>query len=65
MRKDLRYRLRSFEFRRCGRVEKKESPLFEDLPWCEMCRSLHKTFIHLRHHENGQKLAGNVAFSSI
>ena len=23
MRKDLRYRLRSFEFRRCGRVEKK------------------------------------------
>jgi len=25
-----------------------------------MCWSPYKTFIHLRHHENGQRLAGNV-----
>ena len=28
-----------------------------------MGRSPYKTFIHLRHHENGQRLAGNVGNS--
>ena len=57
--KDLRFRLRSFEFRRCGKVDKKNR------------RSLRSALVrhvqvtpqnvhHPRHHENGQRLAGNV-----
>lgn len=44
--KDLRFQLRSFEFRRCER-SRKRMPLFGDLPWCVICRSPHKTSIIL------------------
>ena len=61
MRKDLRFRLRSFEFRRCGKVDKKAITALRRAAWYVMCWSPYKTFIHLRHHKNGQRLAGNVA----
>ena len=45
MRKDLRFRLRSFEFRRCGKVDKKNRRSFKICSGASMCRSLHKKSI--------------------
>ena len=59
MRKDLRFRLRSFEFRRCGKVDKRnrrssKSALVRDVQVTP--QDVH----HPRRHENGQRLAGYV-----
>ena len=59
MRKDLRFRLRSFEFRRCGKFDKKNR---RSLKICSgaSCAVTPQNVHHPRHHENGQRLAGNV-----
>jgi hypothetical protein len=47
MRKGLRFRLRSFEFRRCGKFDKKNRSSLVSYPWRVMCRSPYKTSIIL------------------
>src|SRR4029077_18608862 len=62
IRKYLRFRLRSFEFRRCGRSIKRIVALSRSA----LVRHVQVTpqeVHHPRHHENGQRLAGNVAQS--
>ena len=59
MRKDLRFRLRSFEFRRCGKFDKKNR---RSLKICSgaSCAGHSTRRPSSRRHENGQRLAGNV-----
>ena len=59
MRKDLRFRLRSFEFRRCGKFDKKNR---RSLKICSgaSCAVTPQDVHHPRRHENGQRLAGYV-----
>ncbi len=46
-RKELRFRLRSWHFRRCGKCDKPNRSSLEISPWCTMCRSPYKTSIVL------------------
>ena len=64
MKKDLRFRLTSFELMGCGKVDKRIVALWRELPWCVMRRSPYKTSIITRRHENGQRLAANADYSS-
>jgi hypothetical protein len=64
MRKDLRFRLRSFEFRRCGRSIKRIAALRR----AALVRHVQVTpqdVPHRRRHENGQRLAANADLSGV
>jgi hypothetical protein len=54
MRKDLRFRLRSFEFSRCGKVDKRIAALWRSA----LVRDVQVTLQDVHHprcHENGQR----------
>jgi hypothetical protein len=59
MRKDLRFRLRSFEFRRCGKVDKKNRRSLKICPGAS-CAGHPQDIHHPRRHENRQRLAANA-----
>ena len=61
MRKDLRFRLRSFEFGRCGKVDEKNRSSLEICLVRDVQVTLQDVH-HPRRHENGRRLAGNVAY---